>query len=147
MLLLCDATRTACVHTGATAVRYARAYVPGGDKGVCAETDKHSFRPSLITRCVIYHARVYNAKGQNEFTRPHRIVRRALLSRAVLIIDAIADPACADSRLILIARPLLARYESFGATIRVGGWLLSTNYRRRRRKPAVVRSEGSSRSA
>lgn len=53
-----------------------------------AQTDKHSFHPTLITRCVIYHAHVYNARVKtNLYGRESNC--SAHYFRAVLIIDAI----------------------------------------------------------
>lgn len=55
-----------------------------------AQTDKHSFRPTLITRCVIYHAHVYNARVKtNLYGRESNCSAR--ITFAVLIIDAIGQ--------------------------------------------------------
>lgn len=55
---------------------------------VSAQTDKHSFHPTLITRCVIYHAHVYNARVKtNLYGRESNCSAHYFL--VVLIIDAI----------------------------------------------------------
>lgn len=51
-----------------------------------AQTDKHSFRPPLITRCVIYRAHIYNARVKTNLYGRIELFS-ALLSRR--IIDAI----------------------------------------------------------
>lgn len=65
MLLLCDAARTVCTHTAGRRVCARARLVCLCARSVIkasAQTDKHSFRPPLITRRVIYHAHVYNAR-------------------------------------------------------------------------------------
>lgn len=70
---------TVCVCT------YARSVIKAS-----AQTDKHSFRPTLITRCVIYHAHVYNARVKtNLYGRESNC--SAHYFRVVLIIDAIGQ--------------------------------------------------------
>jgi len=66
MLLLCDTVRAPRVTQRAIKAS--------------AQTDKHSSRPPLITRCVIYRARLYNARVETNLygrTEPYG----ALLSR------------------------------------------------------------------
>lgn len=77
-----------CIHVVRT--RYAATPVIKAS----VQIDKRLFHPPLITRYVIYHAPVYDARGQNEYSRtaaPRRsIVRlRSITLPVFFIIDAV----------------------------------------------------------
>lgn len=101
-----------------------------------AQTDKHSFRPPLITRCVIYRVHIYNARVKTNLYGRIELFS-ALLSRRS---HNWCERPSADSQLIL-TRAVISVMNHSRKLVRVGGAIIYElpNWRSCRRKPACCK--------